>query len=70
MKQPPLHQTITLSRFECGLWEVASILRGNPVDRAHWRSSILPLLFSKRTCDVWGEEHHSAVATLSYVRWV
>ena len=39
------------------LWEAANILRGSPVDRADWKSYILPLIFFKRTCDVWDEEH-------------
>jgi len=30
---------------------------GSPVDRTDWKSYILPLLFFKRVCDVWDEEH-------------
>ena len=50
---PPL----TLPELESHLWEAANILRGSPVDRADWKSYILPLLFFKRVCDVWDEEH-------------
>jgi type I restriction enzyme M protein len=47
---------ISLSELESHLWEAANILRGSPVDRADWKSYILPLLFFKRICDVWDEE--------------
>ncbi len=46
-----------LSELESHLWEAANILRGSPVDRTDWKSYILPLLFFKRICDVWDEEH-------------
>jgi len=49
--------TITLRELESHLWEAANILRGSPVDRTDWKSYILPLLFFKRICDVWDEEH-------------
>ena len=45
------------------LWEAANILRGSPVDRTDWKSYILPLLFFKRICDVWDEEHAEMVET-------
>ncbi|MCB9689729.1 MAG: SAM-dependent DNA methyltransferase [Alphaproteobacteria bacterium] len=48
---------LTLSEIESHLWEAANILRGSPVDRTDWKSYILPLLFFKRICDVWDEEH-------------
>ncbi|MET0792529.1 MAG: class I SAM-dependent DNA methyltransferase [Polyangiaceae bacterium] len=48
---------ILLSELESHLWEAANILRGSPVDRTDWKSYILPLLFYKRVCDVWDEEH-------------
>ena len=48
---------LTLSDLESHLWEAANILRGSPVDRTDWQSYILPLLFFKRICDVWDEEH-------------
>ncbi|EQD56961.1 type I restriction-modification system, M subunit, partial [mine drainage metagenome] len=43
--------------LESHLWEAANVLRGSPVDRTDWKSYILPLLFFKRICDVWDEEH-------------
>ena len=54
---------LTLSQLESHLWEAANILRGSPVDRTDWKSYILPLLFFKRICDVWDEEHAEMVAT-------
>lgn len=54
--------SITLSRLESYLWEAANILRGSPVDRTDWKSYILPLLFFKRICDVWDEEHEAMIA--------
>ncbi|WP_173984862.1 class I SAM-dependent DNA methyltransferase [Magnetospirillum sp. SS-4] len=48
---------VTLPELESHLWEAANILRGSPVDRTDWKSYILPLLFFKRVCDVWDEEH-------------
>ncbi len=48
---------LTLPELESHLWEAANILRGSPVDRTDWKSYILPLLFYKRICDVWDEEH-------------
>ncbi len=53
---------IELSELESYLWEAANILRGSPVDRTDWKSFILPLLFFKRICDVWDEEHDAMVA--------
>ena len=47
---------LTLSQLTSYLWEAANILRGSPLGRTDWRSYILPLLFFKRICDVWGEE--------------
>jgi type I restriction enzyme M protein len=55
---PPLTDISTL---ESHLWEAANILRGSPLDRADWKSYILPLLFFKRICDVWDEEYQEAV---------
>ena len=54
--------SLTLSALESHLWEAANILRGSPVDRTDWKSYILPLLFFKRVCDVWDEEHASMLA--------
>ena len=53
---------IILSELESHLWEAANILRGSPVDRSDWKSYILPLLFFKRICDVWDEEHEAMLA--------
>jgi type I restriction enzyme M protein len=52
---------VSLSELESHLWEAANILRGSPVDRSDWKSYILPLLFFKRICDVWDEEHASMI---------
>jgi type I restriction enzyme M protein len=56
------HSQLTASQLESHLWEAANILRGSPVDRTDWKSYILPLLFFKRICDVWDEEHAEMVA--------
>lgn len=53
---------LTLSQLESHLLEAANILRGSPVDRTDWKSYILPLLFFKRICDVWDEEHAAMIA--------
>lgn len=53
---------LTLNELESHLWEAANILRGSPVDRTDWKSYILPLLFFKRICDVWDEEHAEMLA--------
>lgn len=53
----PLARALTAPDLEAHLWEAANILRGSPVDRTDWKSYILPLLFFKRICDVWDEEH-------------
>lgn len=53
---------LTLSQLTSHLWEAANILRGSPVDRTDWKSYILPLLFFKRICDQWDEEHAAMLA--------
>lgn len=58
----PTSGPITLSELESHLWEAANILRGSPVDRTDWKSYILPLLFFKRVCDAWDEEHAEMIA--------
>jgi type I restriction enzyme M protein len=64
MSQPSLFSPpITVAELESHLWEAANILRGSPVDRTDWKGYILPLLFYKRICDVWDEEHASSVGT-------
>lgn len=62
MSTPSLPPTVTLSDLESHLWEAANTLRGSPVDRTDWKSYILPLLFFKRICDVWDEEHAAMMA--------
>ncbi len=52
---------LSASALESHLWEAANILRGSPVDRTDWKSYILPLLFFRRICDVWDEEHAEMV---------
>ncbi len=54
-------QTVTVEQLESYLWESANILRG-PVDAADFKTYIFPLLFFKRICDVWDEEHDEIVA--------
>lgn len=60
--QSALALPVTLADLESHLWEAANILRGSPVDRTDWKSYILPLLFFKRVCDVWDEEHAAMLA--------
>jgi type I restriction enzyme M protein len=60
--QSALALPVTLAELESHLWEAANILRGSPVDRTDWKSYILPLLFFKRICDVWDEEHTAMLA--------
>lgn len=64
--EPPAQATLplptTLPELESHLREAANILRGSPVDRTDWKSYILPLLFFKRICDVWDEEHAAMLA--------
>lgn len=60
--QTSLPLPVTVSELESHLWEAANILRGSPVDRTDWKSYILPLLFFKRICDVWDEEHEAMLA--------
>lgn len=52
-------EKVTVAELGSHLWEAANILRGSPVDRTDWKSYILPLLFFKRICDVWDEEHEA-----------
>jgi type I restriction enzyme M protein len=61
MTQSSLPLSVSLSELESHLWEAANILRGSPVDRTDWKSYILPLLFFKRVCDVWDEEHAAMI---------
>ena len=52
---------LSLPELEHHLWEAANILRG-PVDAADFKTYIFPLLFFKRLCDVYDEEHQRALA--------
>ncbi len=62
MPSPSLPFPIELPELASHLWEAANILRGSPVDRTDWKSYILPLLFFKRICDQWDEEHAAMLA--------
>lgn len=44
--------TTTLPTLESHLWEAINILRDSPVDRADWKSFILPFIFFKRINDL------------------
>jgi len=54
---------VSLQQLESHLWGAANILRGSPLDPTDWKSDILPLLFFKRICDCWDEEHAGMVQT-------
>src|SRR5258708_1393429 len=54
------NSTTTLSQLESHLWEAANILRG-PVDAADFKTYVFPLLFFKRTSDVYDEEYAAAL---------
>ncbi|MHB8220969.1 MAG: type I restriction-modification system subunit M [Acidimicrobiales bacterium] len=57
----PSRTELTQQELESRLWAAANSLRG-PVDAADFKAYIFPLLFFKRICDAWGEEHGRAVA--------
>jgi len=65
--QPALVETahrltvLTQHELESRLWAAANALRG-PVDPADFKAYIFPLLFFKRVCDAWDEEHEAAAA--------
>jgi type I restriction enzyme M protein len=54
-------QAVGLSQqeLESRLWEAANSLRG-PVDPTDYKAYIFPMLFYKRICNVWDEEHVKA----------
>jgi len=56
----PTHQPsrteLTQQELESRLWAAANSLRG-PVDAADFKAYIFPLLFFKRICDSWDDEH-------------
>jgi type I restriction enzyme M protein len=51
---------LTLQELESRLWAAANSLRG-PVDPSDFKAYIFPLLFYKRLCDAWDEEHARAL---------
>ena len=51
---------VPLQELESRLCAAANSLRG-PVDAADFKAYIFPILFLKRICDAWTEEHHRAV---------
>lgn len=51
---------LSQSELESRLWAAANALRG-PVDPADFKAYIFPLLFYKRVCDAWDEEHARAI---------
>jgi type I restriction enzyme M protein len=52
---------ISQQELESRLWAAANSLRG-PVDPSDFKAYIFPLLFYKRICDAWDEEHARALA--------
>jgi len=53
--------SLTQQELESRLWAAANSLRG-PVDPADFKAYIFPLLFYKRVCDAWEEEHEQAAS--------
>lgn len=51
---------LSQQELESRLWAAANALRG-PVDPSDFKAYIFPLLFYKRVCDAWDEEHQRAV---------
>ncbi|MET3851422.1 class I SAM-dependent DNA methyltransferase [Paenibacillus sp. OAE614] len=51
---------ITISELEKYLWDAAIILRGS-MSAGSYKNYIFPLLFYKRTCDVYDEEYRIAL---------
>jgi type I restriction enzyme M protein len=54
--------TLTQAGLESYLWGAATILRGL-VDAGDYKQFIFPLVFYKRLCDVWDEDHALALAS-------
>ncbi|MGQ0825119.1 MAG: type I restriction-modification system subunit M [Actinomycetota bacterium] len=52
---------LSQQELESRLWAAANSLRG-PVDPSDFKAFIFPLLFYKRICDTWNEEHTVALA--------
>ncbi len=51
---------LSQQELESRHWDAANSLRG-PVDPTDFKAYIFPLLFYKRVCDAWDEEHAEAV---------
>ena len=58
---PASRTDLTQQELESRLWAAANSLRG-PVDAADFKAYIFPLLFFKRICDAWDEEHEQAAS--------
>ena len=52
---------LSQTELESRLWAAANALRG-PVDPSDFKAYIFPLLFYKRVCDAWDEEHEKAAS--------
>ena len=52
--------SISMQRLENYLWGSAVLLRGT-IDASDYKQFIFPLLFFKRTCDVYDEEYQNAL---------
>jgi type I restriction enzyme M protein len=59
--QQSLRLGVSQTELESRLWAAANALRG-PVDPADFKAYIFPLLFYKRICDSWDEEHEQAAS--------
>lgn len=59
--QQSLALGLSQAELESRLWAAANSLRG-PVDAADFKAYIFPLLFYKRICDAWEEEHEQAAS--------
>ena len=51
---------LTQQQLEIHLWRAADILRG-AIDASDYKNYIFALLFYKRLCDIWEEEHEKRV---------
>ncbi|MCU1494272.1 MAG: type restriction-modification system, subunit [Acidimicrobiaceae bacterium] len=61
LAQAPSATELAPQELESRLWAAANSLRG-PVDAADFKAYIFPLLFFKRICDTWDEEHELALS--------
>jgi len=52
---------IQVNVLEDYLWDAANVLRGH-MGAAEYKQYIFPMLFWKRICDTWTEEHEQAIA--------